>query len=284
MRNGVGILVSVIVHATVLGVLFFVDPPDREPPKARTIVKVNIAKLPKPKPPKAKPPEPPKPEIVTPPEPKPEPKPTVVESKKPEDKKPPKKKKPKKREKKKKKPEPDKPVEKPPEKPPEKPQKKTKKFSYDMPDGPGGTMALPSGEGGSRVGDVEGDEDGVIGQKFEDRNLQPAEEKKPAEEEVAKISEVTTRPKLVGRPTERELRAAYPDSARRAGVEADVKIRVLVDAQGRVAKVKVLKSVGGGFDEAARKLAKKLRFRPAKRGGKPVAVWVTFPFKFRLDD
>ena len=48
-------------------------------------------------------------------------------------------------------------------------------------------------------------------------------------------------------------------------------------------EVRVLRASGNGFDEAAITAARGIRFQPAERGGKPVAVWIPWTMKFRLD-
>ena len=79
------------------------------------------------------------------------------------------------------------------------------------------------------------------------------------------------------------MRALYPEEARRQGLEGNVRLRILVDARGRVSKVRVIQRAGNGFDQAAVKIIKKFKFRPATRGGRPVAVWITWLYKFRLE-
>jgi protein TonB len=95
--------------------------------------------------------------------------------------------------------------------------------------------------------------------------------------------EVERAPRLVRQPSATDLRALYPDAARRDQLEADVPLRLLVDASGKVTEVRVLEPAGGGFDEAAMAAARGFVFRPAERGGRPVPVWITWTMKFRLD-
>jgi protein TonB len=96
--------------------------------------------------------------------------------------------------------------------------------------------------------------------------------------------EVETAPRLLSQPVAEEMRSLYPEAARRDGLEADVRLELLVSQTGEVAEVAVVRSAGPGFDEAARRLARRFRFRPAERGGRPVAVRIPWTLKFRLED
>lgn len=99
----------------------------------------------------------------------------------------------------------------------------------------------------------------------------------------ADVTEVERAPVLLGQPSAAETRALYPDAARREGVEADVGLELLVSERGEVAEVRVLRAAGQGFDELARELGRRMRFRPAQRGGRAVPVWIPWTWKFRLD-
>lgn len=75
----------------------------------------------------------------------------------------------------------------------------------------------------------------------------------------------------------------YPEEAKKAGVEGIVYVQVLVDKQGKVTKVKVAKSDSKVLEKAAVDAAKQWTFSPGlSKEKKPVAVWVTLPFKFKL--
>jgi TonB family protein len=99
----------------------------------------------------------------------------------------------------------------------------------------------------------------------------------------ADVTEVERAPVLLRQPSAADARALYPDAARREGIEADVGLELLVSEAGEVAQVRVVRAAGQGFDEAARQLGRRMRFEPARRGGRPVAVWFPWTWKFRLD-
>ena len=100
---------------------------------------------------------------------------------------------------------------------------------------------------------------------------------------VADVLEVDRPPRLVGQPSAAELRALYPPAARREGLEADVRVEMLVSDRGEVERVRLVAGAGNGFDEAAKTLARRMRFEPARRGAASVAVWIAWTWKFRLD-
>ena len=77
----------------------------------------------------------------------------------------------------------------------------------------------------------------------------------------------------------------YPHPARRGGVEGQSVVRALVDTDGRVTWVEILRSSGYSLlDDATLEAARKARFLPAIRDGRPVRVWVAMPYNFRLTE
>jgi len=80
-----------------------------------------------------------------------------------------------------------------------------------------------------------------------------------------------------------QTRPAYPDTARRAGVEGVSLLRFEVLENGQVGVVMVERSAGHqDLDRAAVAAIRTWRFEPARRGADPVAVWVTLPVRFEL--
>src|SRR6266404_6278248 len=81
------------------------------------------------------------------------------------------------------------------------------------------------------------------------------------------------------RPLNREalnLRRYYPAQAKRSGFEGDVVLRLLIDADGTIAKVDIISDPGQGLGPAAAQAVRELQFSPAKVNG--VAVATTVPF------
>jgi periplasmic protein TonB len=76
----------------------------------------------------------------------------------------------------------------------------------------------------------------------------------------------------------------YPEKAKKNGTEGMVYVSAFVDAKGKVTEAKVEKSTATVLDSAALAAARKSVFTPASKDGKPVGVWVTLPYKFKLAD
>jgi len=66
----------------------------------------------------------------------------------------------------------------------------------------------------------------------------------------------------------------YPDMAAQAGAQGTVKVVVRIDEYGDVRDVVIADSPGWlALEEAARKAAYTIRYRPATRDDEPVAAW-----------
>jgi protein TonB len=76
-----------------------------------------------------------------------------------------------------------------------------------------------------------------------------------------------------------KVQPAYPEGARRSGVQGVVVVQALVDRDGRVVDTRVVKSTPL-LDDAAVGAVRQWVFKPARTKGLPVAVWVAVPVKF----
>jgi TonB family protein len=86
-----------------------------------------------------------------------------------------------------------------------------------------------------------------------------------------------TPPKLL-----QEVRPDYTEDARRAGLEGDVLLEIVVRRDGTVGDVKILKGLGGGLDRRAADAVRRWHFSPALRFGTPVDVMVEVAVEFKL--
>jgi len=76
----------------------------------------------------------------------------------------------------------------------------------------------------------------------------------------------------------------YPAGVKQDGREGIVWVKILVDRDGKVRDALIAKPSGldASFDNAALEAAKQCTFSPATVHGNPIAIWVTFPFEFKL--
>ena len=78
-------------------------------------------------------------------------------------------------------------------------------------------------------------------------------------------------------------RFTYPPESERRGEQGTAVLLLRVDAEGRVAEVSLAASSGyRALDRAALEAARRWRFRPAVREGRPVESTVRAPITFRL--
>lgn len=76
----------------------------------------------------------------------------------------------------------------------------------------------------------------------------------------------------------------YPSVARRRGYQGAVVLEVLIDKDGKVADLKVLKSSGYQvLDRAAIQWVQKWAFVPAMQGDEKIEAWVEVPVRFSLN-
>lgn len=75
----------------------------------------------------------------------------------------------------------------------------------------------------------------------------------------------------------------YPESAVRAGVQGRVMVDFIIDKEGKVTDVRVVKSVDPELDEeAVRVVSASPKWKPGRMGGRKVRTSVTVPVEFRL--
>ena len=110
---------------------------------------------------------------------------------------------------------------------------------------------------------------------------EPVEVKPYKADRYVPASQVNELPGVESRPD--SLRPFYPEAARRRGVQGDVVLRLLIDADGSLAKVEVLREPGAGLGAAGAEAIRQFRFRPGKLDGRPVATTITYVLHFVLD-
>ncbi|MCF8298966.1 MAG: energy transducer TonB [Saprospiraceae bacterium] len=75
----------------------------------------------------------------------------------------------------------------------------------------------------------------------------------------------------------------YPDLAREKNIQGTVYVSFVVDTDGNVTDVEVLRGIGGGCDEEAVRVIKLMpKWKPGTQRGKAVRVQFNMPIKFTL--
>jgi len=75
----------------------------------------------------------------------------------------------------------------------------------------------------------------------------------------------------------------YPVMAKESGIQGKVYVTFVVERDGSVTDVKLLRGIGGGCDEEAiRVVASMPKWTPGKQRGKPVRVQYNLPVRFTL--
>lgn len=107
----------------------------------------------------------------------------------------------------------------------------------------------------------------------------PAQPEKPEElKDVVKATGDIKPPRLI-----KKVQPVYPEGARKSGVEGIVILEVTTDKTGKVAAVKVLRSVPL-LDEAAIEAVKQWEYEPVLINGQPRPLVFTVTVNFKLQD
>lgn len=106
----------------------------------------------------------------------------------------------------------------------------------------------------------------------------------PAEKIFRNVEQMAEYPGGMGALTEyfsRNIR--YPREAKEAGIEGRVILEFVVDEQGRISNVKIIKDIGGGCGAEAVRVAQTMpRWKPARQNGHPVKMYYSIPVSFKL--
>jgi protein TonB len=146
--------------------------------------------------------------------------------------------------------------------------------------GPGNGDEMPVGDNNDFQGGVVGNGGGAV------EVPRPAPEPEPEPSVHAgtgrrgpvQIPEEAVPPVAVDRPM-----PAYPEGARRSGVQAEVVARVVIDEDGSVSAVEILRG-HPDFDTLVREVLRRWRFRPATVDGHALAVYQIVRVPFRLEN
>jgi TonB family protein len=164
--------------------------------------------------------------------------------------------------------------------------------SFDLPAGPGygngtggakgarGVVAstgfgngTATGDGSGRVNSSRGN--GIVRQAgFGDADAAVAQPVRPKTAEVA--------PRIVPAEILSKPTPAYTDDARRARIEGEVLLEVVLEASGHIRVLRVVRGLGHGLDESAVRAAQQISFKPAVRDGQPADSTAVLHIIFQL--
>jgi periplasmic protein TonB len=80
----------------------------------------------------------------------------------------------------------------------------------------------------------------------------------------------------------RKPEPSFTEEARRNSVSGVVRLRAVLDADGKVRHILVLRGLPDGLSEMAVRAARKIEFRPAVRDGRPVSQYVILEYNFNV--
>jgi len=89
--------------------------------------------------------------------------------------------------------------------------------------------------------------------------------------------EVTTKAQIISKPAPQ-----YTDKARQRGVEGMIRLRMVLSSDGQVRHILVLRGLTDGLMETAIAAARRIKFIPATKDGKPVSQVVTLEYNFHI--
>jgi TonB family protein len=98
----------------------------------------------------------------------------------------------------------------------------------------------------------------------------------PENRAVFGATEVQQRARLTDAPA-----AAYPDAARAAKASGEVRLEMVLTADGKVKNIFPMKPLKHGLTEAAFEAARQIKFTPAIRNGQPVSQFLILSYKFK---
>jgi len=76
----------------------------------------------------------------------------------------------------------------------------------------------------------------------------------------------------------------YPEQARRQKIEGRVFVNFVVEKDGSVSNVKILRGIGAGCDEEAKRVVELMpKWTPGYQRGQAVRVSFNLPIKFALE-
>lgn len=150
--------------------------------------------------------------------------------------------------------------------------------------GPGDAWSAPQGSGSARDGMVRS---GAVSGGAP-RITPPAPSQTVRAAQAPQLPEALPLAQLSRKPSPPPLTAAlernYPPAARSIGQSGDAAVRARVEANGQLRLANTVVESAAGFGDACRRTLLASQWSaPLDRAGKPVATWIIYRCKFRID-
>ena len=128
-----------------------------------------------------------------------------------------------------------------------------------------------------------GDSTVIVGSSFQSYKYIPPETKIELVSLLCLNAEKTiTEPQVAGGIDSLLSKIAYPEIAKRAGVEGTVTCEFVINNSGKVSGVRIIKGIGASCDENVMLAIKTHKFIPARKDGKPANQLMRAVFNFKL--
>ena len=132
------------------------------------------------------------------------------------------------------------------------------------------------------IKDIEFDRTDLIVEAPVDKPPERIEVHKTIDNENIIFKAVEDPPKPVGGIEAIQKKIQYTDLAKRIGIEGKVIVQAVIDENGDVTNVSIVKSLFPQLDEIALNAVKDTKFIPGKQRGKPVKVQMSIQVAFKL--
>ncbi len=86
-----------------------------------------------------------------------------------------------------------------------------------------------------------------------------------------------TKPEII-----HQVQPRYSEQARRAGVQGTAIVEAVIDEQGNVTNVRLIRGLPMALDQAAMQAVQQWKFKPARLNGRPVKVYYTLTVNFTI--
>jgi TonB family protein len=94
---------------------------------------------------------------------------------------------------------------------------------------------------------------------------------------VFKSNEVTTKARITSKPS-----PSYTEAARKAEVSGTVVLQMILGLDGKVRNIRVIRGLSKGLTEKSIQVARRIKFIPATKDGKPVSQYIRVEYNFNV--